>query len=284
MRWFWLCWIVFSGASQAATISIIIDDVGDNERLAMRTLNLDKRVALSILPHTPHSQTIARLAQTRGNDIMLHQPMESHSNNHLLGPGPILTTTSLAELRQTLKTNVAAIPGVIGVNNHMGSKLTESPTQMAWLMSELSRMNLFFMDSRTSANSVAAEMAKNWSVPNVSRHVFLDHEDSVAAIRAQFERLVMIAKKRGHAIAIGHPKPNTLEFLEYALAHLDESGIELIAISDYLNFKQYQPRALPTPEQHCNVLSDLKYHLNSLKQQLMRFRCSPITRTYLAGE
>lgn len=284
MRWFIIALFVFSSAIQAGTISIVIDDVGDNERLALRTLYLDKRVALSILPHTPHSRSIAMLAQQRGNDIMLHQPMESHTNNHLLGPGPILTTSSRDELRKTLKQNIKSIPGVIGVNNHMGSKLTESPTQMAWVMSELSQMDLFFMDSRTSAKSIAAKTAKNWSVPSVTRHVFLDHVDSIDAIRVQFNRLVKIAKKHGHAIAIGHPKPNTLEFLEHALASLDDTGVELIAISDYMDFKQYRPIDLPAPEQNCNVLEDLKYHLNTLKQQLVNYRCSPITQSYIVGE
>jgi len=284
MKWLLaLCLLVVSSV-QASTISIVIDDVGDNERLALRTLYLDKRVALSILPHTPHSRSIAQLAQTRGNDVMLHQPMESHTNNHLLGPGPILTTSSRDELRQTLKSNIQAIPGVIGVNNHMGSKLTENPTQMAWIMSELSQMDLFFMDSRTSAKSVAAQTAKNWSVPNDTRHVFLDHVDSIDAISIQFDRLVAIAKKHGHAIAIGHPKPNTLAFLEQAIAELDTKGVQLIALSDYIDFKQYRPLDLPAPEHNCNVLEDLKYHLNTLKQQLVNYRCSPIMQSYIVGE
>ena len=284
MRWFAVALLVITSSLHAGTISIVIDDVGDNERLALRTLYLDKRVALSILPHTPHSRSIAMLAQQRGNDIMLHQPMESHSNNHLLGPGPILTTSSRDELRKTLKQNIKSIPGVIGVNNHMGSKLTERPTQMAWVMSELSQMDLFFMDSRTSAKSIAGKTAKDWSVPSVTRHVFLDHVDSIEAIGVQFSRLIKIAKKHGHAIAIGHPKPNTLEFLEQALATLEDTGVELIAISDYIDFKHYRPVNLPAPEQNCNVLEDLKYHLNTLKQQLVNYRCSPIMQSYIVGE
>ena len=276
--------LVISSALQAGTISIVIDDVGDNERLALRTLYLDNRVALSILPHTPYSRSIAMLAQQRGNDIMLHQPMESYSNNHLLGPGPIFTSSSREEIRKTLQQNIKSIPGVIGINNHMGSKLTEHPTQMAWVMSELSQMDLFFMDSRTSAKSIAGKTAKDWSVPSVTRHVFLDHVDSIDAIAVQFRRLIKIAKKHGHAIAIGHPKPNTLEFLEQALATLDNSGVELIAISDYINFKQFRPIHLSAPKQKCNVLEDLKYHLNTLQQQVMTYHCSPIMQSYIVGE
>lgn len=274
----------FSLPIQAGTISIIIDDVGDNERLALRSLKLDNRVALSILPHTPFSRSIALMALNTGNDIMLHQPMESYKDNHLLGPGPIFTDMERQELRETLQNNLEAIPGVIGVNNHMGSKMTESPTQMSWIMSELSQQDLFYLDSRTTAKSIAADIATRWSVPNVTRHVFLDHIDSPVAINVQFKRLVTIAKRYGHAIAIGHPKENTLAFLEQTLGQLDNHGVRLLAISDYINMRHYRPVQTPEQEPECHVLSNLENHNRLPKQGLTTNRCSPLLRTYIHAE
>ena len=269
---------------KAGTISIIIDDVGDNERLALRSLKLDSRVALSILPHTPFSRSIALLAKDSGNDIMLHQPMESYKDNHLLGPGPIFTDMERQELRDTLQTNLEAIPGVIGVNNHMGSKLTESATQMSWIMSELAQQELFYLDSRTTAKSIAADVATRWSVPNVTRHVFLDHIDSPKAISAQFKRLVRIAKRHGHAIAIGHPKENTLAFLEQALGQLDDHGVKLLAISDYINMRHYRPVQQPLKEPECHILAELEKQTNPAIHLPANRRCSPLLRTYIQAD
>ncbi len=273
--------ILLSIPVQAGTISIVIDDVGDNERLALRSLHLDSRVALSILPHTPFSRSIAQLAQKTGNDIMLHQPMESYRDNHLLGPGPILTEMHSHQLRATLNDNLDAIPGVIGVNNHMGSRLTEEPAHMAWFMSELSKHDLFYLDSKTSAKSIAADIARKWAIPNASRHVFLDHIDSPAAINQQFKRLVRIAKKRGHAIAIGHPKENTLAFLEQALQELDTHGVQLLAIGDYINTLRYRPLATPDVTPSCSVLEELGQPLTPLKRRPTSRNCSPILRSYI---
>ena len=276
--------LLFCLPVKAGTISIIIDDVGDNERLALRSLKLDNRVALSILPHTPFSRSIALMAQDTGNDIMLHQPMESYKDNHLLGPGPIFTDMERHELRDTLQNNLNAIPGVIGVNNHMGSKLTESATQMSWIMSELSQQDLFYLDSRTTAKSIAADVATQWSVPNVTRHVFLDHIDSPQAIGVQFKRLVKIAKRYGHAIAIGHPKENTLAFLEQALSQLDSHGVRLLAISDYINMRHYRPVEQPPKESECHILTELEKQTNPSIKSLANTRCSPILRTYIQAD
>lgn len=243
--------ILASLKTHAATISIIIDDVGDNRHLALRSLNLDKRVALSILPHTPFSQEIAHLALDQGNDILLHQPMESYRDNHLLGPGPLLKSMDKDQITKTLTKNLDAIPGVIGINNHMGSRLTEDPQKMAWVMSVLTRQNKFFIDSKTSARSVASKLANEWQVPNVSRHIFLDHSDNPKAIEIQFKRLIKHAEKYGHAVAIGHPKVNTLAYLEQVLPGLAKNGIELIPITETLVKSQIANKS----KQPTNVLT-----------------------------
>jgi polysaccharide deacetylase 2 family uncharacterized protein YibQ len=264
--------VLWSTSLHAASVSIIIDDVGDNRKLALRSLNLHPAVALSVLPHTPFSQEIATLAAESGNDIMLHQPMESHSNNHLLGPGPLLTSMDRDQLTATLRANLDSLPQAIGINNHMGSKLTEDTERMAWIMSVLISRGKFFIDSRTSAESNASDTAQLWHVPNMTRHVFLDHHDDIDFIAGQFERLIGLAKRHGHAIAIGHPKVNTLSYLEYAIPMLAQHGITLTPIREQV-FMQYQPDFPPIPNALCYQQDDHQAQVQSLTQRIADYRC-----------
>lgn len=211
------------------TITIIIDDVGDSQRLGLRAANLPNEVALSILPHTPFSRSIANYGHSRGMNILLHQPMESKANVRLLGPGALLQKMNHQQFSRVLEKNINAVPFVIGINNHMGSLLTENHEKMNWLMAELKSRDMFFVDSRTTSNSIAQQTAQHWQIPNISRKIFLDHVDDPKAIAKQFERLLRVAKKYGHAIAIGHPRKNTLDFLEKNLQNLSASGITLIS-------------------------------------------------------
>src|SRR5690606_32302890 len=113
--------------------------------------------------------------------------------------------------------NLASVPHARGVNNHMGSLITRHPGHMTWLMQSLARDGLFFVDSYTHPQSVALEMAREGGIPTARRDVFLDHVPEPEAIAFQFRRLVSRAKRNGQAIGIGHPSPETLEFLQAAL-------------------------------------------------------------------
>jgi polysaccharide deacetylase 2 family uncharacterized protein YibQ len=134
----------------------------------------------------------------------------------------------------TLRDNLQAVPHVIGVNNHMGSQLTQNPEAMDWLMTELKQQGLFFIDSRTSADSLAMATAISQQLPTDERDVFLDHERTQAFISKQFDYLLKLAKRDGHALAIGHPYPETLDLLEQRLPQLQAQGIELVSISELL--------------------------------------------------
>ena len=142
------------------SISIIIDDIGDSHRLGLRAAKLPKEVALSILPHTPFSRAIANFAHSRGMDIMLHQPMESKANVRLLGPGALLQKMDRQQFSRILEKNINAVPYVIGINNHMGSLLTQKSAPMSWTMQFLKDHDLFFLDSRTSKYSQAEYIAQ----------------------------------------------------------------------------------------------------------------------------
>lgn len=217
-----------------AEISVIIDDVGTNQSLGLRAAQLPQQVALSILPHTAFSKELAVYGHRRGMDILLHQPMESIADLGLLGPGALMAKMDQREFSRILEDNLSTVPYVIGLNNHMGSLLTANPEKMNWLMAELKSRAIFFIDSRTTTATVAATTAEQWQVPAMSRKVFLDHYDSPEQIAEQFQRLIRLAEKFGHATAIGHPRVNTLQFLERALPRLEQDGIKLVPISQVM--------------------------------------------------
>jgi len=225
-------------ASPLPKITIIIDDLGDNQTLGLRTARLPKNVALSILPHTPYSRQIATFGHQRGMDILLHQPMESLTRIDLLGPGALLEDMQRLEFAKILENNINAVPFVIGINNHMGSLLTTDIEKMNWLMAELKQRAIFFIDSRTTSDSIAGDIAYYWQIPTMSRRIFLDHYDDPEAIAKQFSLLLKLAKKNGHAVAIGHPRKQTLQFLEQKLPQLEALGFELVSTSEMIKGQQ----------------------------------------------
>lgn len=212
-------------------IGVIIDDLGNNLREGERAARLAGPVACAVLPHTPYAKTIAEAAYASGKEVLLHLPMESRDAQEEPGPGQLDTGMPALEMRATLDYNLTTVPHVIGINNHMGSRLTTEPIAMDWLMRELNQRHLFFVDSRTAADSVAANSARTEGVPVLERDVFLDDDLSPQAVAAQLARLEHLAHRHGFALAIGHPHPVTLTALEQWLPRLKERGIRLIPLT-----------------------------------------------------
>lgn len=174
-------------------------------------------------------------------------PMEAESGPST-GDTELTLDLSPNELAAKLKSGLASVPFVRGINNHMGSLLTQVDEPMHWLMHTLREAgDLYFIDSRTSAHSIAARVAYEVGVPNFSRDVFLDNERNTAEIFAQFERLVARARSRGSALAIGHPFPETLEVLEWVLPQLAAYGVELVPLSRLIRDDSPPYRRTPPP-------------------------------------
>lgn len=226
----------------APALVIIIDDLGYNLELGERALELPHKLTLSFLPHLPHTSQLAATAHKLGHEIMLHSPM-SNIHDRRLGPGALTGDMDRSLFTSTIREAIASVPYVSGVNNHMGSQLTQQSEPMTWLMQELKRQNLYFIDSRTSAKTIAAEQASLHGIPHLSRHVFLDNERNEAAIKQQLERLMSIANQEGLAVAIGHPYPETLRILKEFLPTLPGQGFKLLRVSEAL---------LPSPSPYCN--------------------------------
>ncbi|WP_052480789.1 divergent polysaccharide deacetylase family protein [Gilvimarinus agarilyticus] len=217
-------------AEPDAKLAIIIDDIGYNLSLGRRTAVLKGAYTLALLPLTPHSRELATFAHTQGKELILHAPM-ANQRGLPLGPGALELGMPRDELLNNLRHSLMTLPEVVGVNNHMGSALTEHAQPMGWIMGELERRDLFFVDSRTTSASVAGEVAKSYGLRNAERDVFLDHVRDPEHIRQQLVRAIELARQRGSAIAIGHPYPETLEVLEQAGNLLAGQSVRLVSVS-----------------------------------------------------
>ncbi len=217
-----------------ARISLIIDDMGNQQRMGERALALPGALTYSFLPQTPFAWRLASKAHELDKEVMLHQPMESDTGNRL-GLGGLTLSMSRAQFTRTLKRNLASIPYVAGVNNHMGSLLTRDPTAMRWLMSELRGDGFYFIDSRTTDATVAERIASSNLISSSRRHVFLDNTQRAEDIRSQLRELIQKARTQGGAIGIAHPYPQTLAVLQEELPRLEQQGIELVPVSELVN-------------------------------------------------
>ena len=226
-------------------VTIIIDDIGNNLALGILAVQLPGDVTFAIMPHTPNGVRLAEQAHRNGKKIILHAPMQSHDALLNLGKGALLLSMEEQLYRHTLITALESIPHISGLNNHMGSLLTEHRRPMTWLMSELKKRNLYFIDSFTSARSVARQTALRLGLPSLTRDVFLDNDQSIEAIDKEYSKFLRVARRQGYAIAIGHPYPNTLSYLKQAIPKLEKQGINLINASSMIsgpnpnNWKKY---------------------------------------------
>ena len=215
---------------QQPTIAIIIDDMGNQYKNGLDLVLLPYPLTLAFLPSRPHTRALSSLAQQYNKEIMLHSPMENQLGL-ALGIGGLNETMSEQEIKSTLSQSFKAIPNMIGINNHMGSKLTASPKIMTWVMEKIQQHPFYFVDSRTSADSVAAQTAEKFQIPTLSRDVFLDHHQTRHFVQKQFLKLIKIAKEKGTAVAIAHPHKVTVDYLSWALPKLDEKGVRIATIS-----------------------------------------------------
>jgi len=217
----------------SAKLVLILDDIGYSAEAGLRAINLPAQITLAVIPHTPHGKALAEAAYQAGRELMLHAPMSNLSGMEL-GEGALTLQQSEEEFLQVLTAALADIPHIKGVNNHTGSELTAALQPMQWVMQELKRRNLYFVDSMTTLESVAGTTAAQFLVPSLRRHVFLDNVQTAEAIDVEFRRAIALALQQGYAVAIGHPYPETLAYLEIALPMIAESQVEIVSVSAML--------------------------------------------------
>lgn len=232
-----LCGSAVAVEKQAPTVAIIIDDLGMDRQAAQRLIDLDAPVTLAFLPHRPYTRELADAASRHGKEVMLHAPMANMAQI-ALGPGGLNLGMSREQITRSLSESLKAVPHARGVNNHMGSLLTGEERPMRWVMDEIARHDLYFIDSRTTPATVAAKTAHDRDIPAMSRDVFLDNERSERSIHEQFRRLLEKAREKGTAIGIGHPHEETIAYLEKVLPQLDRYGYAVATVSGVWSMRQ----------------------------------------------
>ncbi len=239
---------VFAKNTEKPKVTIIIDDVGNNESRGLRTVNLKGPVTLAILPDRPYSVSLANQAHQLGKELLLHAPMEN-LRDMPLGVGALTSDMSASQYRDQLIKNIDSIPHLMGLNNHMGSLLTTKHLQMNWTMQVLKDRNLLFVDSRTNPKSIAKEVAMLYDIPTVSRDIFLDHLRTPQFIAKQFEKCLKLATKNGTCLMIGHPYPETLNHLEKELPKLKKRGYQQQPLSQLIRNEGLARKAIRKPNQ-----------------------------------
>lgn len=213
-----------------AKLVLILDDIGYSVEAGLRAIDLPALITFAVIPHTPHGKALAEAAHLAGRELMLHAPMSNLSGMEL-GEGGLTLQQSEEEFLQVLTAALADIPYIKGVNNHTGSELTAASQPMQWVMQELKKRDLYFVDSMTTRDSVAGATAAQFMVPSLRRHIFLDNIQTAEAIDTEFKRALALAQAQGYAVAIGHPYPETLAYLETALPLLAASQVDIVPVS-----------------------------------------------------
>lgn len=231
--------------NETAQLVIVMDDLGNNLATGRRAIDLPGALTYAILPHTPAAHKLAFYAASvaKGKEVIIHMPMEAKDAK---GSHPKGLETSLDRKSFVLKLHEAIeqVPFAKGLSNHMGSRLTQLTDQMQWLMVELEKRDLYFVDSKTTGKSVAMAAAHRQQVPYLARDIFLDHDPNPKAINRAFNNAVKLAQQTGVAVLICHPYPTTLTFLEKKLPQLDKNTISLATVSTILS--QFDRASLST--------------------------------------
>ena len=216
--------------SSGGSIVLIIDDLGFDGQPLERVMALDANVNCAILPNGTRAAEFAEALNARGFEILVHLPMQP-KGSETPGRNAILTSMSDDEIARATRENIEAIPHARGVNNHMGSLATTDRRVMTNVLRAMPE-DMYFIDSRTTGGSIAADVARELNVRTATRHVFLDDVASERAVRRQLAELADAAEKRGIAIGIGHPYPVTMRVLAEELPALKARGFRFLRASE----------------------------------------------------
>lgn len=223
--------VPFADRPELKLVAVIIDDAGMDRARTARALRLPGPLTISFLPYAPEVARQAEEARRRGHELMVHLPMEPVAAQENPGPDALTTRLARPELLRRLALHLQRFGGYVGVNNHMGSRMTADPGAMLAVLEELRALGLLFVDSRTTRETVAAAIADYLRLPSASRDVFIDHEQVAGSVRARLADIERIARRNGQAVAIGHPHDRTLEELERWLPTLAGQGLTVAPIS-----------------------------------------------------
>lgn len=230
-------------ADKKGKVVIIIDDVGMAHSLSNQVIDIDAPLTLAFLPYAPNLKAMTRRAKAEGHELMIHMPMEPMNADLDVGAIALLDEMSDVELTENLGKAFASFEGYVGINNHMGSRLTQNEYAMHVVMNELAERGLLFVDSKTISTSVAGKIAAEHGLDYAERDVFLDHENNIDFVMNALNKVEIVAKKQGYAIAIGHPKKATIAGLKQWLPTLEGKGLTVVPVSAVVKNGNNEPIA-----------------------------------------
>lgn len=223
-------------------VVVVIDDLGMDRKRTARAISLHGPLTLSFLPYADDLNKQTAAARAAGHELLMHVGMEPVSASVDPGPNALLTGLDSKEIHELLEWNLGRSEGYVGINNHMGSKFTADSSAMMVVMKMLKRRGLLFLDSRTTGRSVGANLARELGVPVAERNIFLDNVNETAAVDARLGELERLARRKGYAVAIGHPRDATLNALERWLQNLGDRGFALVPLSAVVVTDQDEPK------------------------------------------
>jgi len=216
-------------------VAIVIDDLGGENHISRELLRWNLPLTFSILPFTPYSKTLASEAHQKGKEVILHLPMEPHGYPEIKpGEGVLLAEMDEEKLLRQLSKDIEGVPYIKGVSNHMGSRLMEDPEKVKIILSELKRRGLFFLDSRTTPQTVGLQTADSIGLKATERTLFLDHSSDEDDVKQKLERLIEISLSTGKAIGIGHPHSSTIKSLKEMIPKMKKKGIDIVPLSSVM--------------------------------------------------
>ncbi len=221
-------------------LAIVFDDAGGSLAHVEAIIAIGRPVTVAVLPFLAHSDEVARRARAAGLEVLVHLPLEPDDPGRDPGPGSITVAMSDAEIRQAVRAALAAVPGAVGMNNHMGSRATADRRVMRAVLQAARDAGAFFLDSYTTPHSVVREVAAELGVRTATRAIFLDNVDDDTAIAAQVRRAIARARREGAVIAIGHAQRRTPAVVAAMRHEVDEAGVALVPLSALLG-------AMPAP-------------------------------------
>ncbi len=224
--------IAYTPPQSAPMIAIVIDDMGvDRKRSEHMWQDVAAPLTLSFMTYAEDLDAQTQAAHARGHELMLHMPMEPSSITIDAGPNVLMTTMPDAEIRNLANWGMGRFSGFVGVNNHMGSRFTEDRHAMHIVLQEIQKRGLLYLDSRTSSHTVGPKIARELGMAALERHVFLDNDNIPAKVLQQLQELERLARRHGHAIAIGHPRDATIRVLKDWIPEALARGLAIVPIS-----------------------------------------------------
>jgi len=212
-------------------IAIIIDDMGIDQKRSRAAIDLPAPLTLSFIPYGYHLPELVAASRAAGHEVMLHVPMEPLDAEADPGPNALRTTVPVEENRRRLLWAFSRLEGIVGLNNHMGSKFTTWRAGMEMVMQEVQERGMLFVDSFTNNESVGFLVARERKLPSVARDVFIDHDISRGAISKSLQELERIARRRGYAVGIAHPHDLTREALHSWIIEAQARGVDFVPVS-----------------------------------------------------